>query len=435
MLTALRDGSADVEVLGARLRGDDLAGAVGAVAARLAGRQRVAVVAEPALSTVVAAAGALAAGCCLVPLNPAAGSAERAHVLSDAAPDLVLTGADVDLTARAALPAAQTDADAPALVVYTSGTTGPPKGAVLARRAVAACLDGLAAAWDWTEDDVLAHALPLFHVHGLVLGTLGPLRRGSRLVVLPRLQPVAGASVYFAVPTMWSRLDAAALAEMRAARMLVSGSAVLPARVFDRVRAESGHALVERYGLTETLIVTAARPADDRAPGRVGRPLDGVALRIAAADEDGLGEVELRGATLFDGYLNRPDATAAAMTADGWFRTGDLATYDESAGLRLLGRSATDLIKTGGYKVGAGEVEDALLTHPGVVEAAVTGEPDDDLGERVVAWVVTTGEVPAEALVDHVASMLAPHKRPRVVRIVDALPRNAMGKVAKSRLG
>jgi fatty acid CoA ligase FadD36/malonyl-CoA/methylmalonyl-CoA synthetase len=221
---------------------------------------------------------------------------------------------------------------------------------------------------------------------------------------------------------------------MREARLLVSGSAALPAPVFDRVRRLSGHSLVERYGLTESLIVTAASPDAERVPGRVGRALPGVRLRIAGADDSGLGEVELAGSTLFDGYLGRPDATAAATTPDGWFRTGDLGRYDEATGLRLLGRLATDLVKTGGYKVGAGEVEDALLAHPAVAEAAVVGEPDDDLGERIVAYVVVRSPVTADELVAHVAATLAPHKRPRAVRFVDALPRNAMGKVQKARL-
>jgi len=435
VLTALQMAQADVTVGDARLRGDDLAGAVGACAARLAGHDRVAVVATPTMQTVVAVAAGLAAGVTVVPVNPAAGETERAHVLDDCAATLVLTDADVDLDARAALPAAEHDDARPALVVYTSGTTGPPKGAVLPRRAIVACLDGLADAWSWSADDVLAHALPLFHVHGLVLGTLGPLRFGTRLVRTASFAPVPGASMYFAVPTMWGRLADTALEDMRAARLLVSGSAALPARVFDRVREHSGHRLVERYGLTESLIVTAARPADeDRRPGCVGRPIDGVGLRIGEPDDTGLGEVQLDGPTLFDGYLNRPDVTAAAFTDDAWFRTGDLGRYDDRDGLRLLGRLATDLIKTGGFKVGAGEVEDALLSHPAVAEAAVTGQPDDDLGERIVAWVVCADPTTADALAQHVATTLAPHKRPREVRFVDALPRNPMGKVRKSLL-
>lgn len=434
MLTALHAASADVTIGDERLGGRQLAGAVGAVASTLTPGTRVAVVAEPTLQTAVAVAGALAAGACVVPLNPTAGEMERTHVLRDATPDVVLRPDDVDLAARAPLPPPPPVDESPGLVVYTSGTTGLPKGVVIARRAIVACLDGLASAWSWSDRDVLAHALPLFHVHGLVLGTLGPLRIGSRLVRTATFSPVQSASVYFAVPTMWSRLDDDVLRAMHAARLLVSGSAALPAPVFDRVREATGHTLVERYGLTESLIVTAARLDDDRAPGRVGRPLEGVGLRIADADDSGLGEVHLSGPTLFTGYLNRPDATQAAMTPDGWLRTGDLGRYDDETGLRLLGRLASDLIKTGGYKVGAGEVEDALLTHPAVVEVAVTGEPDDDLGQRIVAWVVARDSVAPQVLVDHVAHALAPQKRPREVRFVDALPRNPMGKVQKAQL-
>ena len=434
MLTALAVAAADVSVGGDRLAGAQLQGAVAAFAGRVAGLSRVGVVATASLQTVVAVAGALTAGCAVVPINPAAGERERQHVVTDSQPDVVVHAGDIDLHARAAWHGDNVAPDATALVVYTSGTTGPPKGAVISRRAVVACLDGLASVWEWGDGDVLAHALPMFHVHGLVLGTLGPLRLGSRLVRTKRFEAVDEATMYFAVPTMWSRLADDVLAAMSSARLLVSGSASLPASVFDRVRRVASHELVERYGLTESLIVTAASANERRAPGMVGRPLPQVQLRIGAADETGLGEVQLRGPTLFDGYLSRPDATAAAYTEDGWFRTGDIGRYDDATGLRVLGRLATDLIKTGGYKVGAGEVEDALLAHPAVTEAAVIGTPDDDLGERITAFVVVHDAVTEQALIDHVATLLAPHKRPRDVRMVDVLPRNDMGKVQKKLL-
>src|SRR3954453_15005843 len=178
------------------MRGDELAGAGGGVAARVAGAQRVAVVAAPTLETVVTIAGALAAGCCVVPINPDAGPDERGHLLVDAKPDVLFSPGDVDVDARAGLPPPPPVGTTPALIVYTSGTTGRPKGAVIPRRAVAGCLDALAARWQLTTDDWLVHALPLFHVHGLVLGTLGPLRGGLRLTVPPALQPVRGATVY-----------------------------------------------------------------------------------------------------------------------------------------------------------------------------------------------------------------------------------------------
>jgi malonyl-CoA/methylmalonyl-CoA synthetase len=202
---------------------------------------------------------------------------------------------------------------------------------------------------------------------------------------------------------------------------------------------------VERYGMSETLMNTAIRADGERRPGTVGTPLDGVSVRLV--DDDGgeldvwddstVGEIQIRGPNLFLEYLNRPDATAEAM-ASGWFATGDVATRASDGYIRIVGRRATDLIKSGGYKIGAGEIENALNEHPAVLESAVTGEPDDDLGERIVAWVVVEDgfDRPGEReLADHVAKLLTPHKRPRAVRYLDALPRNAMGKVTKATLG
>jgi malonyl-CoA/methylmalonyl-CoA synthetase len=228
------------------------------------------------------------------------------------------------------------------------------------------------------------------------------------------------------------------------ARLLVSGSAPLPVRERERLQDLFGQRVVERYGLTETLILTAQRHDGTRRAGCVGPPLPGVELRLVddarqpiSGGPDALGEVAVRGPTLFQGYLNRPDATRAAMDDAGFFYTGDIATLAEDGEVRIVGRRATDLIKTGGYKVGAGEVEAALLDHPAVREAAAVGAPDDDLGERIVAYVAlyegrtATGE----ELADHVAKQLAPHKRPRAVKLVEALPRNAMGKILKKQLG
>jgi malonyl-CoA/methylmalonyl-CoA synthetase len=211
----------------------------------------------------------------------------------------------------------------------------------------------------------------------------------------------------------------------------------------ERIERLSGQRIVERYGMSETLMNTSIRADGDRRAGYVGPPLDGVEIRllddagepIDAADDETIGEIAVRGPNLFLGYLNRPDATAEAVV-DGWFRTGDLATRAPDGYIRIVGRRATDLIKSGGFKIGAGEIEGALLEHPDVREAAVTGEPDPDLGERIVAWIVPgDGASPStEELADHVASLLTPHKRPRVVHLVDELPRNEMGKVQKQRL-
>ncbi|SCE06496.1 malonyl-CoA/methylmalonyl-CoA synthetase [Streptomyces sp. Termitarium-T10T-6] len=227
------------------------------------------------------------------------------------------------------------------------------------------------------------------------------------------------------------------------ARLLVSGSAALPVHDHERIAAATGRRVIERYGMTETLMNTGIRADGAPRPGTVGPPLAGVELRLAeedgtVLDEPGaIGEIQVRGPNLFTGYLNRPDATAAAHTADGWFRTGDVGTVDADGYVTIVGRKATDLIKSGGYKIGAGEIENVLLAHPGVREVAVTGEEDPDLGERVVAWVVATdpGSPPSpEELADRVAAQLAPHKRPRTVRYLDALPRNDLGKIMKRSL-
>ncbi|MFG2277652.1 acyl-CoA synthetase [Streptomyces asoensis] len=457
----------------------ELASAAGDVGARVRGEQRVAVWATPSLETAVAVVGVLLAGVAAVPLNPKSGDKELAHILGDGAPGAVLAAPGDELPGAldglsridvgtgagrggpgAAAPAAGArpgDED-PALVVYTSGTTGPPKGAVVPRRAIATTLDALADAWQWTADDVLVHGLPLFHVHGLVLGILGPLRRGGAVVHLGRFDPQGvtrelggGASMLFGVPTMYHRIaealpgDPALAGALAGARLLVSGSAALPVHDHERIAAATGRRVIERYGMTETLMNTSVRADAEPRPGTVGVPLPGVDLRLV--DEDGsaveaydgesVGEIQVRGPNLFTEYLNRPDATAAAFTPDGWFRTGDVAVRDPDGWVRIVGRKATDLIKSGGYKIGAGEIENALLEHPGVREAAVTGEPDADLGERIVAWIVPVDPAspPAEGeLADHVARRLAPHKRPRVVRHLDALPRNDMGKIMKRAL-
>ncbi|MDI5972971.1 acyl-CoA synthetase [Streptomyces sp. SL13] len=462
-LTALGARDADradaVVIDGYAMSYEQLLGAARAVAARIAGAPAVAVNATAAPHTAVAVVAGLLAGVPVVPLAPDSGPAERGHVLSDSGAALVLHGVGepddvfggvatlaVDPAERGEFGGKEPAADATALVLYTSGTTGPPKGALMSRRAIAACLDGLAEAWEWTADDTLVHGLPLFHVHGLVLGLLGALRTGSRVVHTGRPTPqayaAAGGSLYFGVPTVWSRVaaDPAAARELAGARLLVSGSAPLPAPVFRDLAALTGQSPVERYGMTETLITVSTRAAGDRRPGAVGLPITGVRTRLAGEDgspvpHDGVsvGELHVSGATLFDGYLNRPEATAASATADGWFRTGDMAVIEPDGVHRIVGRASTDLIKSGGYRIGAGEVENALLDHPAVREAAVVGAPHPDLGQQIMAYVVADG-VSEQDLIGFVSDHLSAHKRPRIVRFLPELPRNAMGKPLKKLL-
>jgi fatty acid CoA ligase FadD36 len=414
--------------------------------------------AHPALETVIAVLAGLHAGVPIVPVPPDSGAAELRHILTDSGANLLLTRdggiaagigtAPIETapieTAGPPAPRAAVRPDDTALILYTSGTTGPPKGAAISAGAIAADLDALAAAWRWTPDDTLVHGLPLYHVHGLVLGVLGALRVGCHLVhtgrPLPARYAASGGTLYFGVPTVWSRLVAepACARALRPARLLVSGSAALPAPVFAALRALTGHEPVERYGMTETLITVSARADGPRRPGRVGTALPGVETRVASeggrAGVDAVGELQVRGATLFKGYFGRPEATSRAFTPDGWFRTGDAASVDESGTHRILGRLRGDLIKSGGFRIGAGEIEDALLTHPAVREAAVVGRPHDDLGEEIVAYVVTSDSVAAQVLIEHVADRLARHKRPRRITFVDELPRNPMGKLQKHLL-
>ncbi|MFJ5810763.1 AMP-binding protein [Streptomyces sp. NPDC093093] len=443
MLTALDGVYGDrpdaLTVAGRATSYEELLGAASAVARDITagGAPAVAVTATASLETVAATVGALLAGVPLVPLPPDAGPAEREHILRDSGAALL----DVDYTRRADTPATPAaGATDPALILYTSGTTGPPKGVVLTTAAIAADLDALAEAWQWTAEDTLVHGLPLFHVHGLVLGVLGALRTGSRLVHTGRPTPEAYAqaagSLYFGVPTVWSRIagSPAEAAALSRARLLVSGSAALPAPVFRDLEALTGLRPVERYGMTETLITVSGRAGGEVRPGTVGTPVRGIRTRIAAEPGAEIGELQLTGPTLFSGYLGRPEATAAAYTEDGWFRTGDIAAVDETDGVhRIVGRASIDLIKSGGYRIGAGEIENALLDHPRVSEAAVVGLPDTDLGQRIVAFVVAQGVTGTE-LTDFVAAHLSVHKRPREVRFVTAIPRNAMGKPQKKLL-
>jgi len=334
-----------------------------------------------------------------------------------------------------------------ALIVYTSGTTGKPKGVVTTHAQLQAQIDTLVAAWGWTANDRALLTLPLHHVHGIVNVLGSALTAGAVCEILPQFEPEPAwqrlasgeVTVFSAVPTIYHRLiaawDAAPPATQRAwaegsrtLRLMMSGSAALPVRTLERWRAITGHTLLERYGMTETGMILSNPLHGERRPGSVGTPLPGVEIRLVD------GEVEVRGPGVFSEYWRRPDETRAAFR-DGWFRTGDVAVVEDGV-YRLLGRTSTDIIKTGGYKVSALEIEDAVRADPAVADCAVVGLPDEEWGQRVCAFVELTphAELALADLRERLKADLAPYKVPRDLRIVAALPRNAMGKVNKPAL-
>ena len=398
------------------------------------------------------------AGVVLLPMNTGYTAAEVAHLVADAEPRLVVDDAVLDELAAAADSAGAprdelvdhpSGPDDLAAILYTSGTTGRPKGAMLSHRNLASNTVTLAQLWGFTGDDVLLHALPIFHTHGLFVATNCCLVAGAAMVFLERFEPdtVLGVldrcTVMMGVPTFYTRL----LGDHRfgsgsctGMRLFISGSAPLLASTHVEFEARAGHRILERYGMTETTMLTSNPLDGDRRAGTVGLPLPGVEVRVVGDDGRPLatgevGGVEVRGPNVFAGYWRRPDLAATEFTADGFFRTGDVGRIDDDGYLHLVGRSK-DLIITGGLNVYPVEVEAVLDELPGVLESAVIGVPDADFGEAVVAVVVAE----PGACVDPVAlraaarDLLAGFKVPKQVHVVEALPRNAMGKVEKAVL-
>jgi malonyl-CoA/methylmalonyl-CoA synthetase len=418
--------------------------------------------------------GVWRAGGIAVPLAVSYPAAELEYVIRDAGADIVVGGPDFEpglspLAASAkarfatvgelkagrltALPAVAEGRRA--MMVYTSGTTGRPKGVVTTHASLAAQITSLIRAWGWTPDDRILLVLPLHHVHGIV-NVLGcALWAGAMCEIHPRFDAEetwarlesGELTLFMAVPTTYRRLIAsweAAPPSVRDARsvgcrrmrLMVSGSAALPVPTLERWREITGHTLLERYGMTEIGMALSNPLRGERRPGFVGSPLPGVEVRLTG-ESGGVvapgtpGEIEVRGPNVFQEYWRRPEATREAFR-DGWFRTGDTAVVEDGV-YRILGRTSVDIIKTGGYKVSALEIEELLRTHPAVAECAVVGIPDDDWGERVsVAVELQPGaRLDLTDLVTWGKERLAPYKVPRELRCVAALPRNAMGKVLK----
>ncbi|HEY8338927.1 MAG TPA: acyl-CoA synthetase [Egibacteraceae bacterium] len=456
----------------------DLLDAASRVAAGILARgraskgERVAFLTHPDTTYVATLLGIWSAGAMAVPIRPGLPRPEIAYVLDDADPVALVVDAALapqvrqlaadrrvpvlvvdDLTSPAAS-LLQVTADDPALMLYTSGTTGRPKGVVHTHGSLAAQITALVEAWRWQPRDGILLVLPLHHVHGIVnvlccalwTGAVCEMAGGFEATAVWERFAAGGVTLFMAVPTIYHRLIAAWEAAdaptrerwsrgARDLRLMVSGSAALPVPTLERWREITGHVLLERYGMTE-IGMALSNTLEERVPGSVGSPLPGVEVRVV--DEAGRdvgegepGELLVRGPTLFRGYWRRPEATAASFDA-GWFRTGDVVVREEGR-YRILGRASVDIIKTGGEKVSALEIEDVLRGHEAVSDCAVVGVDDPDWGERVCAAVVTVDgtAVDVEALRAWCKERLAPSKVPREVRTVAALPRNAMGKVTK----
>ncbi len=408
---------------------------------------------------VVAHVAALRLGLVVVPANTAYLARELAHVVGDARPaaavvddpergrwiseaagdrGVLVLGTDVDLP-DGPDPADldRLTPDHPALLAYTSGTTGAPKGALLSHGNLLASATAVGLAWRWTADDRLVSPLPLFHLHGLGVALHGTLCAGASIVLRPGFAPddlldalaEHRATLFFGVPTMYARLTASGrLDELAPLRLCVSGSAPLPADLHRTVTEASGQRIVERFGMTETVMNVSTPYDGERRAGTVGLPLPGVEVRL----DEGTDEILLRGPNVFGGYWERPEATAESFT-DGWFRSGDVGAHDPDGYLRIVGRRK-ELIISGGYNVYPREVEDVLRGHPAINDAAVVGLPDPDWGERVVAAVEGDATVDPGEVLAHAARGLAPYKRPKELRFVDELPRNALGKVVKAQV-
>ncbi len=453
---------------------------------------RVASVLESSAALVAVMLGHYLLGVVHVPINTRYGAVEVEHILQDSGAVAVVVDESLgarELVSSMALPPslrfrvvrgqARTDEgelalealmeaapfegepesgdEDPALFIYTSGTTGRSKGVVLPFRAVVANIDALTTLWQWTEQDRLVLALPLFHVHGLCIGVHGTLLKGCTTELHRRFEPKKvgeavgrGGTIFMGVPTMYVRLTRAldetpSLGPVLAgARLFTSGSAALAADVFERFEAHTGHRILERYGMSETLL-TLSNPYEPqkRKPGTIGFAVPSGQVQVV--DENGercgpgqIGQIVVRGDSLMTGYWNAPQKTAQSMR-EGWFLTGDVARYDDEGYVVHVGRSSVDIIKSGGYKISAREIEECIALHPEVDEVAVVGMPDAEWGERIVAAVVPCGEHRerawwAAALKDFLAQRLADYKRPRAVFVLDGLPRNALEKLQKHRI-
>ncbi len=434
-------------------------------------QDRVVVQAHKSSAAVIIYLACLRAGAVFIPLNTTYQESELTYFLGDAEPGLLvasagLPGATVpfddarvilsgDLNSAPwagvadSLATVAASPQDPAAILYTSGTTGRSKGAVLTHGNLSSNVQVLAEAWRWQDNDVLLHVLPIFHVHGLFVALHLALFGASPILFHDRfdnaavLRDMPRASVFMGVPTFYTRLlsepgfDKSLCAKMR---LFISGSAPLLDTTFEEFAERTGHTILERYGMTEALMVTSNSYDGPRIAGSVGPALPGISVRIIAegGKEAAVGEpgvLEMKGPNMFSGYWRNPEKTAQDHSADGWFISGDIATKDEASYIRIVGRSK-DLIISGGYNVYPKEVEMVIDAINGVEESAVIGVPHPDFGEGVVAVVARAAgaEITPADIAAVVGVELAAFKRPKTSIIVDELPRNAMGKVQKAEL-
>jgi len=378
-------------------------------------------------------------GVIFVPVNILYRDREVAHIIKDAEPKLFITTQNLPQPCGAGPCPAILDGDAPAALVYTSGTTGTSKGAILTHNNFAANALNLLTCWQITHEDRFLLALPLFHVHALGNGLHCWLISGCRMRLLERFEHQTAAaqfldfhpSLFFGVPTIYVRLletNPVAAKQIGAAmRLFVSGSAPLPAHVLEQFRDLFGHTILERYGMTETIMNISNPYVGERRPGSVGLPLPGVSVRLSDS-----GEILLKGPNVFAGYWKRDHATRDAFV-DGWFKTGDIATRSADGYYTLSGRKS-DLIISGGFNIYPREIEEFLMEQPEIVEAAVVGEPDRLRGEIPVAYIVVREPIDPDVLIARCKANLSSFKVPWRVENVDLLPRNALGKVQKHLL-
>jgi malonyl-CoA/methylmalonyl-CoA synthetase len=422
--------------------------------------QRVALLATPGVDFVSALFGILQSGACGVVLSPLHPPVESTYFCDDAGVDTILvtpdqraraeafgkrTLVDVSTVTATVAPPVLVGNDEPALMLYTSGTTGRPKGAVLSHANLATQQDLLQEAWAWSPSDVLLHTLPLHHMHGLCIALLTALGSGAAVRMLPHFDAarvfdtMAECTVFMAVPTIYAKLfvafdaaDAATRARWTqnasSLRLATSGSAALPVTLAERWRALTGVIPLERFGMTEIGVGISNPLHGERRAGTVGLPLPTVETRVVEG-----GELWVRGPSVFAGYFQRDDATRDAFDGD-WFKTGDTVAQDDDGYFRILGRTSVDILKSGGYKLSALEIEEVLREHASVADVAVVGVPDEVWGDRVVACVERRGPLEADELRAFAKDRLASYKCPKDVLFFEALPRNAMGKVTKPEL-